>query len=310
MKNFDIKQFTSSLTDIGNGVCAWERDVEICNECFKGTALFGFCATYLEFRDCEFEYCNFKCVDISHSDFEGCTFTNCLFECNNLSYCNFRNCIFRSTESPMFSDSRLESARFIGCHLLGVSFSGCQAQDIFIDEGSHAYSLHFCQCELERSVISPLYTGELVLSKCNLVYASIKPVSESCIPLKVTISHCITVGADFGPGQIARYGTILKEEMLGYKKCRDGIIVTLRIPAGAVVLQPNMGKCRTNVAEVVSIEDSDGNPVSVAFSKWNGSYGYRFGEVKRVDNFCLDPSVECAPGIHFFKTKEEAEAYE
>lgn len=310
MKNFDIKQFASSVTNIGNGVFALERDVEICHKSFGDTAFFGLCAMYLEFRDCEFVHCNFKCVDIKHSNFEGCTFANCLFECSDLSYCNFRNCTLRSTGRPMFNDSCLESARFIGCHLLGVSFSGCQAEDILIDEGSHAYNLHFGLCDLERSVISPLYTGELGLAKCNLGHASVKPVSESYIPLKVTISHCIIVGADFGPGQTARHGAILKEEMLGYKKCRDGIMVTLRIPAGAVVLQPNMGKCRTNVAEVVSIEDSDGNPVFVAFSKWNGSFSYHVGEVKRVVNFCLDPSVECAPGIHFFKTKEEAEAYE
>ena len=65
-----------------------------------------------------------------------------------------------------------------------------------------------------------------------------------------------------------------------------------------------------DIAEVVEISDSDGNTYSCAYSGWDMRFEYKVGDVKRIDNFCLDPSIECASGIHFFKTREEAEEYE
>lgn len=43
--------------------------------------------------------------------------------------------------------------------------------------------------------------------------------------------------------------------------------------------------------------------------KHDGKVIYRAGEVVRSDKYDDDPRVECTHGIHFFLTKEEAEAW-
>lgn len=102
-----------------------------------------------------------------------------------------------------------------------------------------------------------------------------------------------------------RKGIILKKPMIGYKKCRDGITVTLEIPKGAIVFSINNIKCRTNKAKVIEISDN----YKTAVSTFDGKFIYQLGKELEIKDFNLQYNVECAEGIHFFKTKEEAKRY-
>lgn len=110
-------------------------------------------------------------------------------------------------------------------------------------------------------------------------------------------------GADISENESYRKGLILREDMIGYKKCRDGVIVTLKIPKGSVVFCINGSKCRTNSAEVVAIDGA-----KRAYSQHNGM-SYYVGDRFNVWNFDCIYNVECSTGIHFFRTREEAENY-
>ena len=100
-----------------------------------------------------------------------------------------------------------------------------------------------------------------------------------------------------------RKGRILTQDLLGYKKCENGIIVTLKIPRGAIVFSLNGYKCRTNKAKVISIDGADR-----AFSSFN-HMSYYVGDEITIYNFNCEYNIECAEGIHFFMTREEAEHY-
>ena len=96
----------------------------------------------------------------------------------------------------------------------------------------------------------------------------------------------------------------------GYKKCCDGKIVTLYIPARARRTSSLVGrKCRAEFAKVISIIDADGKPCDTAESKHDGAVVYRVGEIVRPDSYDDDIRVECTHGIHFFITRREAEEY-
>ena len=110
--------------------------------------------------------------------------------------------------------------------------------------------------------------------------------------------------ANFDDSERIRFGLILTEPMKGYKKCRDGVIVELEIPAGAVVFSINNTKCRTNIAKVIAISEGD-----VAYSLCDEFFAYRVGEVVKPDIFNMMYNVECSSGIHFFRTRAEAENY-
>ena len=112
-------------------------------------------------------------------------------------------------------------------------------------------------------------------------------------------------GADLDENEKIRLGVCLEESMTGYKKCENGVIVTLKIPEGAIVFSINNSKCRTNVAKVIDID----NGLTKVASNYDSKFIYHKGRIVRVSNFNCQYNVECASGIHFFRTREEAEKY-
>lgn len=109
-------------------------------------------------------------------------------------------------------------------------------------------------------------------------------------------------------------GVKLDKDLIGYKMIgvdgEDGVdytIAKLRIPKGSIVFSNNMYKCRTNKAEVLEIEGYDKN--KEYYSIYNISFKYHIGDVYEIDDFSYNHTLECAQGIHFFLTREEALNY-
>ena len=99
-------------------------------------------------------------------------------------------------------------------------------------------------------------------------------------------------------------------EFTAWKKCRDDAVVKLLIPDTALRSSASGRKCRASEAVVITIYDKDGNEINEARSGHDSDFVYRVGEaVKPVQDFDTNRWNECAPGIHFFVTREEAERY-
>ena len=98
---------------------------------------------------------------------------------------------------------------------------------------------------------------------------------------------------------------------IGGKKCRDDLIVKLEICEDAKRSSAFGRKCRCSAAKVLEIQTLDGKPSEVksARSEYKADFYYFPGEVVSVDNFEEDRTIECAPGIHFFITRQEAVDY-
>ena len=96
-----------------------------------------------------------------------------------------------------------------------------------------------------------------------------------------------------------------------WKKVRGDYIVKLEVTETALRGSAYGRKCRCSEAKVLAIENKDGSAagVDVAYSQHDGTFGYRVGEIVRVDDFEPDRRNECAPGIHFFITRQEAVDY-
>ena len=104
----------------------------------------------------------------------------------------------------------------------------------------------------------------------------------------------------------ARKGFIVQCKLTGWKKCRNGILVKLEIPKGAIVFSINNNKCRTNIAKVVEIVGGDGK---TAISQHDSDFVYKLGKTIVIDDFDCMYNVECSTGIHFFRTQKEAKEY-
>lgn len=139
------------------------------------------------------------------------------------------------------------------------------------------------------------------LSYANLVYAILDNTDLSYANLE----HAYLSNAILDEKEQIRKGMILKESMIGYKKCKLGTIVTLEIPKGASVFSINNDKCRTNKAKVIEISDGK----KIAYSNYDNFFIYKLGKEIEVKDFDLRYNVECSSGIHFFRTRKEAENY-
>ena len=112
-------------------------------------------------------------------------------------------------------------------------------------------------------------------------------------------------GAKLKEKEKFRFGQILKEPMTGYKKTKEGIVITATIPAGAIVFCINGSKFRTNKARIIDM----GGQNEVLHSSYDRNFEYRLMQDIEIEDFNLMYNVECASGFHFFQTREEAEKY-
>ena len=98
---------------------------------------------------------------------------------------------------------------------------------------------------------------------------------------------------------------------VAWKKVRGNFIVKLEVTENAKRSSAFGRKCRCNEAKVLDIQNLDGTSADVTevYSKHDANFAYRVGETVRVDNFDEDRRNECAPGIHFFITRQEAVDY-
>ena len=103
---------------------------------------------------------------------------------------------------------------------------------------------------------------------------------------------------------IARTRILPEGDIIGWKKCRDGVIVKLRIPEAAKRSHAFGRKCRAEYADVIEVFGAE-----VGVSSHDGETEYRVGQRVIPDAFSEDWQTECANGIHFFITRIEAENY-
>ena len=118
-------------------------------------------------------------------------------------------------------------------------------------------------------------------------------------------------GAKNIPSSVAVRLTICPEEgeFIGHKTA-GGCYIKLRIPASAKRSNATTRKCRCSkafVVEIINIET--GRKVSEISSNYDENIIYKKGKYVLPDSFDENRWDECSNGIHFFMTREEAEAY-
>ena len=184
--------------------------------------------------------------------------------------------------------ANLEGANLYGANLEGANLYGANLYGANL-EGANLYGANLYGANLEGA---NLYGANLECA--NLKGAYLKDAYLEGANLK----GAYLKDEDF------RLGKILTEPMTGYKKTREGVVITAEIPVGAIVFCINGSKCRTNRAKITYMAGHD-----VLHSQYDNSFEYRLGQEIEIKDFNLMYNVECASGFHFFRTSEEAENY-
>jgi len=139
------------------------------------------------------------------------------------------------------------------------------------------------------------------LTRANLVGANLTRANL----VGANLTRANLVGANNAELVIARTRILPEGDIIGWKKCKANVIVKLRIPAEAKRSHAFGRKCRAEYADVLEVFGADEGMTNNHGPKTV----YRQGERVIPDSFCEDWQNECSNGIHFFITREEAEAY-
>ena len=152
---------------------------------------------------------------------------------------------------------------------------------------------NLCSADLRGANLRDAYLFDAALCGANLRDA--KNVDEVKWSMYTT----------FYPLQCPETGSFI-----GYKKA-SGYIIELEICADAKRSSATSRKCRCSKAKVLAITNLDGSEsgLSEVKSNYDKDFIYRVGETVEVPDFDDNRWNECAAGIHFFITREEAVKY-
>jgi len=139
------------------------------------------------------------------------------------------------------------------------------------------------------------------LTRANLVFAELVGADLTRANLgRAHLSGANLEGATLPPYQVC------EGDLIGWKPM-SGEVVKVRIPERSERTANLVGrKCRAEYAEVIEIADGRMSEITGVTADMT----YRVGETIHADRFDDDPREDCAHGVHFFRTRAEAEAEE
>jgi hypothetical protein len=153
---------------------------------------------------------------------------------------------------------------------------------------------------LTRAVLTRADLTGAVLTRADLTGAVLTRADLT----GAVLTRADLTGAEHSALVIARTRILPEGALIGWKKCRDGVLVKLLIPADAKRSHAFGRKCRAEYADVLEVIGAE-----VGKSLFAAEFEYRAGQRVQPDEWNPDWTNECSGGIHFFITREEAEVW-
>ena len=199
----------------------------------------------------------------------------------------------------------LRGADLRGAHLYGANLRGA---DLY---GADLCGADLCGADLRGADLRGADLRGANLCGADLRGADLRGANLCGADLRgADLCGADLCGAKNAALPIARMQFIPTEgAFIGWKMCRDGAIVKLGISKDAKRSHGSERKCRCSMAKCLAIWRADGTETNEARSLHDESFVYRVGKVVTPDAFDEDRWNTCGSGIHFYITREEAEAH-
>ena len=202
--------------------------------------------------------------------------------------------------------ANLSEANLYGADLSGANLYGANLSEANLSE-ANLYKANLYKANLYGADLykANLYGADLYganLSGANLYGANLYGADLS----GANLYGANLSGANNIPEKVAVMTRILPDEgdVIGWKKCQGGVIVKLLIKGSTPRSNATGRKCRAREAIVLEVVGAD-----VGISNHDNKTTYKVGETVVCDHWEVDRWKECAGGIHFFITRQEAEGY-
>ena len=237
------------------------------------------------------------------------------------------NSILNKHEMWLLNDPEGERANLSGADLRGADLMGAYLTEANLMEANliranlreaNLYKADLMGADLREAFLYKANLYKAFLYKANLSGANLRGADLMGADLRgadlmgANLRGADLRGADLGGAKLD-WPLVCQEKgsFIGYKKCRNDLIVELEIPEDAYRCSATSKKCRCSKAKVLSITNLDGSESKsgVAVSKYDSSFVYRIGETVEVTDFDQNRWNECSTGIHFFMNREDAVKY-
>jgi len=200
-----------------------------------------------------------------------------------------------SLKGASLKGAYLEGANLYGANLYGANLEGAYLKGASL-KGAYLYGANLEGANLKAAYLKGAYLKGANLKGANLYGANLEGANLEGANLE---------GANNLPPLAAAQTVIAPEgDLIVWKKCQAGILVKLLIPRDAKRSNATGRKCRADFADVLEIIGAD-----VGISQHDADVVYRVGQRVTCHKWGENRWEECAGGIHFFLTREEAEAY-
>ena len=203
----------------------------------------------------------------------------------------------------------LSGADLSGADLSGADLSGADLSWANLS-GANLSGADLSWANLSGADLSGADLSWANLSGANLSGANLSGADLSWANLSgANLSGANLSGADLSGAEnsklcIAQTRILPEGDIIGYKKCSNNVIVKLLIPSDAKRSSAFGRKCRAEFAKVLEVFGAE-----YGIAMYDNKTKYIAGETIYPDSFSEDWQTECAPGIHFFITRIEAENY-
>ena len=207
------------------------------------------------------------------------------------------------------SRANLSRANLSGAYLYGADLSRANLSRANLSganlSGANLYGANLSGADLSGAYLYGANLSGANLSGANLSRANLSRANLSGAYLSGAKGIETSVLNRFFPICCPEFGSFI-----GWKQA-SGKIVKLQITDDAKRSSAFGRKCRCSKAVVLAIENEDGSPAEeIAVQSYKDSHFiYEIGKTVEVADFCEDRKIECAPGIHFFITRQEAVDY-
>ena len=212
----------------------------------------------------------------------------------NLSGANLSNANLRGADLP---GANLANADLPGANLSSANLSSANLRSADL-LGANLSSANLSSANFSSANLRSADLLGANLSGANLSNANFSSANLRSADLRGTKGSELV---------IAQTRILPEGEVIGWKKCRDQKIVKLLIPREAKRSHAFGRKCRAEYVKCLEIFGSDGSVQTEAISLHDRKTKYTPGEFVYPDKFSDNWQDECAPGIHFYITRIEAE---
>ena len=223
--------------------------------------------------------------DSMRADFSGATLVLGDFSSERLSSADFSHADLTGARmvNTDLSGARLKYATFIGADMSGANLANA------LLDGATLINTNLSGTDLSGAN----------LSNTNLTGANLRGA---------IMNNVILEGANLNNTRInnrnLRFGKVLDSPLTGYKTTLENVVITVEIPAGAIVFCINGNKYRANRAKITDMAGYE-----ILHSHYDPRFEYRLGQEIEIKDFNLMYNIECASGFHFFRTRKEAKNY-